>query len=149
MCSEMDVALRVWVPEHETSVIPFMEHMLREGVAPLSDLMQPKLDQAYGIHCIRVERVFHCVYPRGPIRAGALTGLRTHRHIASHVMRNVGAQRRDIPIPSFTCSICLEECSSTLQQRILPCMHKFHVACIERWLDTQTTCPECRTPVHS
>lgn len=148
----MDVALRVWVPEDQdlTSVVALLEHFLRQGVAPLPDLMQRQLDRAYGVHCARVERIFHCRYPRGPIRVGITTGLRTHRHIASRVAATVPMFQApaDIPIPAFTCSICLEECTSTAQQDILPCMHKFHRTCIARWLDTHATCPECRTPVH-
>ena len=59
-----------------------------------------------------------------------------------------------------TCSICLEEFTGNESRQDLvcckharPCMHKFHVRCIERWLstrprrdqalDTYHRCPEC------
>ena len=148
----MDITLRVWVPEDQDtdSVVALLEMFLRQGIAPLPDLIQRKLDQTYGVFCARKEQLFHCGYPRGPIHAGLTTGLRTHRHIASYVASAVPFKEPepDIPIPAFTCSICLEECTSSHQQQILPCLHKFHRACIERWLQSQTTCPECRTPIH-
>jgi len=147
----MDITLRVWVPENQdtASVVTLLEMFLQQGVAPLPDLMQRELDRAYGVLCARKEQLFHCGYPRGPIHAGITTGLRTHRHIAYHVANAVPfiQPEADIPIPAFTCAICLEECSSSLQQQILPCMHKFHRDCIDRWMQTQTTCPECRTPI--
>lgn len=147
----MDITLRVWVPENQdaSSIIALLEYFLRQGVAPLPDLMQKELDRAYGVHCARKEQLFTCAYPRGPITAGPTTGLRTHRHIASYVAATVPHMRPepDVPIPTFICSICLEECSSSLQQHILPCTHKFHSACIQRWMENHATCPECRTPI--
>lgn len=42
-----------------------------------------------------------------------------------------------------TCSICLD----TLQSpKVLPCKHGFHSTCINKWLETKTTCPLCRSP---
>uniref|UniRef100_A0A8C9F706 cullin-RING-type E3 NEDD8 transferase n=1 Tax=Pavo cristatus TaxID=9049 RepID=A0A8C9F706_PAVCR len=29
----------------------------------------------------------------------------------------------------------------------LPCMHEFHIHCIDRWLSENSTCPICRQPV--
>jgi len=43
-----------------------------------------------------------------------------------------------------TCSICLEPCVSGVE---LECKHVFHKKCIEKWLDTNPTCPNCRVPV--
>jgi hypothetical protein len=40
------------------------------------------------------------------------------------------------------CSICL---SDIVELHITRCMHKFCSGCINRWLDTSKTCPECRT----
>ena len=117
------------------------------GYCASPDLMQRELDKTYGVLCARKEQLFHCGYPRGPIYAERPDFA---IHIASHVAAAVPfiEPQPDVPIPPFTCSICLEECSSMLQQQILPCLHKFHQRCIERWLQTQTTCPECRTPIN-
>ena len=147
----MDISFRVWIPENEDlqSVTGVMEQFLQQGTPPLPDMMQTKLNQVYGNQCTRTQRIFHCSYPRGPIRPGGLTGLRTHRGIFSHVASAIpyARQEPDIPVPVFTCAICLEECSSSLQQRVLPCGHKFHGACIERWIVTTPSCPECRTDI--
>jgi Ring finger domain len=45
------------------------------------------------------------------------------------------------------CSICLEKLFETKEGLIvkeMPCRHKFHAPCIERWLQMHSTCPFCR-----
>lgn len=50
------------------------------------------------------------------------------------------------------CSICLDtlnskECTKQeLKIRILPCNHKFHDECIERWFKIDNSCPYCKSP---
>jgi hypothetical protein len=50
-----------------------------------------------------------------------------------------------------TCSICLESILpttiSSLQLKTLPCCHKFHRECINNWLSSSLTCPNCRSEV--
>jgi len=43
-----------------------------------------------------------------------------------------------------TCSICLEPCGYGVE---LVCNHVFHKKCIEKWLDSNPTCPNCRLEV--
>ena len=45
----------------------------------------------------------------------------------------------------MTCSICLSEseCNHTLY-----CGHQFHEECIEKWLEENNTCPNCRELTH-
>jgi hypothetical protein len=45
----------------------------------------------------------------------------------------------------FQCAICLDDIK--LGGVILPCVHKYHRHCIDRWRISsgQRTCPECRT----
>lgn len=60
-------------------------------------------------------------------------------------------------IPSFafertvgemTCSVCLEALQDGEMVRQLPaCLHQFHVACIDMWLGSHSTCPLCRSSV--
>jgi hypothetical protein len=33
------------------------------------------------------------------------------------------------------------------QLRVLPCWHNFHVACIDKWLEINRTCPTCKTSI--
>ena len=45
------------------------------------------------------------------------------------------------------CSICLTDI--TINKKELSCKHKYHKACIDKWLENKTTCPICRKEVGS
>uniref|UniRef100_A0ACD5Y2V0 Uncharacterized protein n=1 Tax=Avena sativa TaxID=4498 RepID=A0ACD5Y2V0_AVESA len=46
----------------------------------------------------------------------------------------------------FDCAVCLSEFAAEDRLRLLPlCGHAFHVACIDTWLASSSTCPLCRT----
>jgi len=42
-----------------------------------------------------------------------------------------------------TCMVCQEDYANGDKLRILPCIHTFHVACIDQWLKKKITCPVC------
>lgn len=42
------------------------------------------------------------------------------------------------------CVICLEEFEVGGVAKIMPCKHKFHANCIEKWLGIHGSCPVCR-----
>ncbi|CAA0809430.1 E3 ubiquitin-protein ligase SDIR1 [Striga hermonthica] len=44
----------------------------------------------------------------------------------------------------LTCSVCLEQVNAGELIRSLPCLHQFHVTCIDPWLRQQGTCPVCK-----
>ncbi|KAL0452833.1 UNVERIFIED_CONTAM: E3 ubiquitin-protein ligase SDIR1 [Sesamum latifolium] len=44
----------------------------------------------------------------------------------------------------LTCSVCLEQVIAGELIRSLPCLHQFHVNCIDPWLRQQGTCPVCK-----
>ncbi|KAJ2783673.1 hypothetical protein H4R18_001583 [Coemansia javaensis] len=47
-----------------------------------------------------------------------------------------------------SCPICLEEFEPGEHLRELPCMHKYHVACIDTWLVSRSTCcPYCKLDI--
>lgn len=52
---------------------------------------------------------------------------------------------------STECAICITEFADGEEIRVLPlCGHSFHVACIDKWLVSRSSCPSCRrilTPV--
>ncbi|XP_010255537.1 PREDICTED: RING-H2 finger protein ATL39-like [Nelumbo nucifera] len=51
-------------------------------------------------------------------------------------------------IEDAQCSICLSEYEEKEILRIMPnCSHNFHLACIDQWLQKQSTCPICRFPL--
>lgn len=52
----------------------------------------------------------------------------------------------DIPSsPIINCAICLADFNDGDRIRFLPkCNHRFHVACIDKWLLSHSSCPTCR-----
>lgn len=42
------------------------------------------------------------------------------------------------------CSICLEAYEVGGEAREMPCRHRFHTGCIEKWLGIHGSCPICR-----
>jgi len=48
------------------------------------------------------------------------------------------------PYPIENCVICLEPKSPGDVLRTVPCLHSFHVHCIDPWLQLKRTCPVCK-----
>ncbi|XP_038627059.1 RING finger protein 11-like [Tachyglossus aculeatus] len=45
------------------------------------------------------------------------------------------------------CVICMQDLVSGDSIRFLPCLHIYHVDCIDTWLIRSLTCPSCMEPV--
>lgn len=45
------------------------------------------------------------------------------------------------------CVICMAEFQVGDALRFLPCMHTYHMTCIDDWLMRSLTCPSCLEPV--
>ncbi|KAJ8379049.1 hypothetical protein AAFF_G00231400 [Aldrovandia affinis] len=45
------------------------------------------------------------------------------------------------------CQICFSSYTEGEELRMLPCLHDYHVNCIDRWLKENATCPICRVDV--
>ncbi|XP_077066904.1 uncharacterized protein LOC143720874 [Siphateles boraxobius] len=45
------------------------------------------------------------------------------------------------------CQICFSEYKAGERLRMLPCLHDYHVKCIDRWLKENVTCPICRADI--
>ncbi|XP_075747877.1 E3 ubiquitin-protein ligase ARK2C-like [Rhipicephalus microplus] len=63
---------------------------------------------------------------------------------------------RDVQIPRSggdsednveKCTICLSELEDNEEVRRLPCMHLFHIVCVDQWLTTNKRCPICRVDI--
>ncbi|WCJ31646.1 RING/U-box superfamily protein [Euphorbia peplus] len=53
----------------------------------------------------------------------------------------------DLKLPGLDteCVICLSEFTAGEKVRLLPkCNHGFHVRCIDKWLNSHSSCPKCR-----
>ncbi|KAL3527981.1 hypothetical protein ACH5RR_012637 [Cinchona calisaya] len=53
----------------------------------------------------------------------------------------------ELKLPGFDteCAICLSEFTTGERVRVLPnCHHGFHVRCIDKWLNSHSSCPTCR-----
>mmetsp|Transcript_31442 Transcript_31442/g.97929 ORF Transcript_31442/g.97929 Transcript_31442/m.97929 type:complete len:129 (-) Transcript_31442:71-457(-) len=42
------------------------------------------------------------------------------------------------------CCVCLEQFRHGEELRMLPCMHRYHRECIDRWLTRSPACPVCK-----
>ena len=45
------------------------------------------------------------------------------------------------------CSICITAIGTLIPARQLKCKHTFHHHCIEQWINTNPSCPQCRCPI--
>ncbi|KAH7404982.1 hypothetical protein KP509_15G051900 [Ceratopteris richardii] len=60
----------------------------------------------------------------------------------------VAFNQKDVASPE-SCAICLEEYAFGDKLRILPCKHRFHVPCIDNWLNRRPFCPICKREAFS
>lgn len=47
------------------------------------------------------------------------------------------------------CIICLEPFAEGNALRTLPCLHRYHMSCIDNWLTTNLSCPLCKSVISS
>merc|ERR1712083_576386 len=46
-----------------------------------------------------------------------------------------------------TCRICLEHYEDGEELRFLPCFHRYHKECVDRWFQMSSKCPICKTSI--
>lgn len=64
------------------------------------------------------------------------------RALPTHTV--TAAEAASAPQEHRACTVCMEEFKRGEEQRTLPCFHRFHAGCIDRWLRTNGTCPICK-----
>jgi len=47
------------------------------------------------------------------------------------------------------CTICLSDFEDDECVRRLPCMHLYHIDCVDQWLATNKRCPICRVDIEA
>ena len=51
----------------------------------------------------------------------------------------------DLPNDCRECIVCMENFKRGDVRRTLPCLHsEFHAECVDRWLQSNATCPVCK-----
>ncbi len=51
---------------------------------------------------------------------------------------------QEVPPPSTSCTVCMEDFEAEERGTCLPCTHFFHKDCLEPWLKDNNCCPNCR-----
>lgn len=64
-------------------------------------------------------------------------------HTASWTVDDVSK----LPEELRSCCVCLEDVCVGNHVRTLPCLHTFHSACAEEWLQKKKVCPLCNFPI--
>ena len=90
--------------------------------------------------------------PRPPLMFPGSTGIRVQAPLAvqqnSMVSEFVPLADDESAVSAIhECAICLEPFERGQEVRTLPCMHRFHSLCVDRWLFGNHLCPVCRYPV--
>nr|XP_032833864.1 uncharacterized protein LOC116956387 isoform X2 [Petromyzon marinus] len=82
------------------------------------------------------------------LRLDEQLGVRAHCLSAADIHRlPTQVFSADLRKPNSQCSICTEAYEEGEVMRTLPCLHAFHAACIDRWLQQSAICPVCRTNI--
>ncbi|KAJ8669670.1 hypothetical protein QAD02_000929 [Eretmocerus hayati] len=82
----------------------------------------------------------------------ALRGGATQESIESHTFPHKYRRVKDVENKEDSidkCTICLSEFEESEDVRRLPCMHLFHIDCVDQWLCTNSCCPICRVDIET
>lgn len=70
-------------------------------------------------------------------------------HATATVTQPASAEN-NLETPSdLSCVVCCEAIREGDNVRVLPCLHRFHVGCVDQWLVRSRTCPVCKQDITS
>lgn len=72
------------------------------------------------------------------IASQALAAMKVKRYRRHLQAQNFDDSERD------TCAVCLDTFHPKQKIRVLPCLHEYHVKCVDSWLIKHHTCPLCK-----
>jgi hypothetical protein len=81
---------------------------------------------------------------RGAVTQHILDQLPVARHRTASNACADGGEGGEGATVAYECSICLMNFADGEWVRSLQCVHRFHVACIDRWLRMKDFCPNCK-----
>ena len=81
----------------------------------------------------------------GPVNRGASAAAIAALPEVSH--RREGAADCATSADAESCSVCLDDYNEGDKLRVLPCGHRFHSSCIDRWLESNRACPICKKDI--
>ncbi|KAK7497797.1 hypothetical protein BaRGS_00010931, partial [Batillaria attramentaria] len=96
----------------------------------------------------RLQRMQFNMEGRGNINCGASQAV-IERNTLPHTYRKVKRCTEGEEDHPEKCTICLSEFEEGEDVRRLPCMHLFHIECVDQWLATNKKCPICRVDIQA
>ncbi|XP_037092940.1 E3 ubiquitin-protein ligase RNF165-like [Pollicipes pollicipes] len=99
------------------------------------------VDEHYLYLMSQLESARHGGSPRGATHTQIERNTLPHRYRA----QRAGAESVD----REKCTICLSEFEDGECVRRLPCMHLYHIDCVDQWLATSRRCPICRVDIEA
>ncbi|KAI5645761.1 ring finger domain-containing protein [Phthorimaea operculella] len=130
-------------PPPPTTVLAFPDEFEHREVAPPP--LAPGLPQAPMV--LDGQHVHHHMHHYMQMHPPHL-----HISIQPSVMRNTYRHAYARPAPHHQdekCTICLSLFEVNSDCRRLPCMHLFHMECVDQWLGTNKHCPICRVDIET
>ncbi|XP_032676346.1 uncharacterized protein LOC116846522 isoform X2 [Odontomachus brunneus] len=130
---------------------PHLERSGSHDMMPISSLTFPDvvLQQAIRQQAARLDNYMRIVDLRrmAQISCGA-----TQESIESHTFPHKYKRVKKVENgddATEKCTICLCEFEDCENVRRLPCMHLFHIDCVDQWLCTNKRCPICRVDIET
>lgn len=85
---------------------------------------------------------------RGSVNSGATQAL-IEQCTLPHTYKTIKRCAEEDDNHLEKCTICLSEFEEGEDVRRLPCMHLFHIECVDQWLSTNKKCPICRVDIEA